>query len=354
MSRNRLNDIRPAAQSAYPESGDFRTGSPINGAYANRGPEGQQYGAGAYQNNTTAGATAGNPYARSGQAGAAAPQAYEMQTMPTQPVESMNDFYQRIGEVRTAIEQFNSNIDHIEGLHARSLTEIGDEQSAWNHRELEKASTETRILQNNIRDAIKKLEHTTSSMQAGPDNKSRVLQTNQTKKKMLETIKRFQRVEVEYKNKYRAQQRRQVEITNPNLTSEEIESIVDSDQGQQIFAEATMKTNRHGEARSALREVQERHQDIKKIEKTIAELAELFADMNVMMQEQAPMVETIAEQAQATKTDVQEGNKHIDKAVVSARAARKKKWICFWIVVVIIVAVALGVGLGIASSKGKL
>lgn len=323
---------------------DFRTGSPLNTPYGN----------GAYTEGPTAQA---NPYARAGagaNAAGASSQAYEMQSLPVQSTETMSEFYERIGEVRNAIEQFNTNINHIEGLHARSLTEIGDEQSAWNHRELEKASTETRILQNNIRDAIKKLEHTTGSMPAGPDNKARVVQTNQTKKKMLETVKRFQRVEVEYKNKYRQQQRRQVEITNPNLTPEQVESIVDSDQGQQIFAEVTLKSNRHGEARSALREVQERHQDIKKIEKTIAELAELFAEMNVMMQEQAPMVEQIERQAEATQADMQQGNKHVDNAIKSARSARKKKWICFWIAVIIVIALALGIGLGIASNQGKI
>ena len=40
-----------------------------------------------------------------------------------------------------------------------------------------------------------------------------------------------------------------------------------------------MNSNRYGEARSAYREVQERHEDIKRIERTIAELAQLFNDV---------------------------------------------------------------------------
>ena len=35
-----------------------------------------------------------------------------------------------------------------------------------------------------------------------------------------------------------------------------------------------------GEARSAYREVQERHEDIKRIEKTLTELAQLFNDVS--------------------------------------------------------------------------
>lgn len=40
-----------------------------------------------------------------------------------------------------------------------------------------------------------------------------------------------------------------------------------------------MNSNRYGESKAAYREVQERHKDILKIEKTITELAQLFNDV---------------------------------------------------------------------------
>lgn len=42
-----------------------------------------------------------------------------------------------------------------------------------------------------------------------------------------------------------------------------------------------MNSNRYGESRAAYREVQERHEDIKRIEQTLAELAQLFNDVSV-------------------------------------------------------------------------
>ena len=38
-------------------------------------------------------------------------------------------------------------------------------------------------------------------------------------------------------------------------------------------------SSRYGESRAAYREVQERHEDIRKIERTLAELAQLFSDV---------------------------------------------------------------------------
>lgn len=40
-----------------------------------------------------------------------------------------------------------------------------------------------------------------------------------------------------------------------------------------------MTSNRYGQAQSAYREVQERHEDIRRIERTLTELAQLFNDV---------------------------------------------------------------------------
>jgi Syntaxin len=84
----------------------------------------------------------------------------------------------------------------------------------------------------------------------------------------------------------------------PDATPEEVRAVVEDDQGGQIFSQAVrltlsfllfevfsdifyqlMNSNRYGESRAAYREVQERHEDIKRIERTIAELAQLFNDV---------------------------------------------------------------------------
>lgn len=43
-----------------------------------------------------------------------------------------------------------------------------------------------------------------------------------------------------------------------------------------------MNSNRYGESRAAYKEVQERHEDIKRIERTLGELAQLFNDVGTL------------------------------------------------------------------------
>jgi syntaxin 1B/2/3 len=97
-----------------------------------------------------------------------------------------------------------------------------------------------------------------------------------------------------------------------------------------------MTSTRHGEARSALREVQSRHQDIQKIERTITELAQLFNEMSIMIEVQETAIDNIEQKAQETETHVEGGLQATEQAVVSARAARRKKWWCLGIILLII------------------
>lgn len=83
-----------------------------------------------------------------------------------------------------------------------------------------------------------------------------------------------------------------------------------------------MQANRSGQAKAVLSEVQSRHDDIKKIEKTILELHQLFVDMQMMVEEQGETLKEIETHAETTVVDLEQGNKDIEKAIVSAKSTR--------------------------------
>ena len=64
----------------------------------------------------------------------------------------------------------------------------------------------------------------------------------------------------------------------PNATDQEVAEVVNGDQNVQIFAQAAMG-NRYAESQRAYREVQQRHEEIKRIERNLVELAQLFNDV---------------------------------------------------------------------------
>ena len=79
-------------------------------------------------------------------------------------------------------------------------------------------------------------------------------------------------------------------IVNPGATAEEVEQVVNSGSEVQVFAQATMGS-RFAQSQNVYSEVQKRHEDIKKIERTISELAQMMNDVsNITTQCFEPLV----------------------------------------------------------------
>lgn len=92
---------------------------------------------------------------------------------------------------------------------------------------------------------------------------------------------------------------RQYKIVKPDATEAEVRQAVENDDQGQVFSNAVrfprplqsvstqivgdiaqlLNSNRYGDARAAMREVQERHEDIRKIETTLTELMQMFNDV---------------------------------------------------------------------------
>ena len=100
--------------------------------------------------------------------------------------------------------------------------------------------------------------------------------------------------------------------------------------------------------------VQARHNEIKRIEETMMELANLFQDLDTMVVQQDPIIQNAEHQTEQTNENIGKGTEEVDKGIVHARRARRNKWICLGIVVVIIlIAIAIGVGVGLTQKSIK-
>ncbi|KZS99073.1 t-SNARE [Sistotremastrum niveocremeum HHB9708] len=244
-------------------------------------------------------------------------------------VDSMSAFYDEISSIQDSIRKFTDNIEKISDLHSRSLNNMDDQAAQRNVAQLDKLIESTSSLSNELKLRIKSLERQGGS---GRDGTIRKQQTGVVKQKFVEAIQQYQTVEQQYRQKYKQRMERQFKIVKPDATPEEVRAVVNDDQGGQIFSQALMSSNRYGESRAAYREVQERHEDIKKIERTLVELAQLFNDMSILVEQQDDQINTIEATTEHVEKDLEQGLNYTEKAVTSARAARKKRWICFFII----------------------
>lgn len=99
----------------------------------------------------------------------------------------------------------------------------------------------------------------------------------------MDLIQEYREVEKKSRDRYKARMERQYKIVKPDASEAEIKQAIETDQGSQVFANALTQSTRYADARNAYREVQERHEDIKKIAQTMTELQDLFNDMAMLV-----------------------------------------------------------------------
>ncbi|KAJ3839822.1 syntaxin [Lentinula raphanica] len=271
--------------------------------------------------------------------------------------DDMSSFYAEISSLQDSIRTFNENVSRIGELHSRSLNNTDDVAAQRNAAQLDELVADTSALSATLKRRIKALEKQAGS---GRDGQIRKQQTALVKSKFVEAIQNYQNVEQQYRTRYKQRMERQFKIVKPDASPEEVKAVVNDDSGGQIFSQALLNSNRYGESRAAYREVQERHEDIKRIEKTLGELAQLFNDastfsqmalpsMSVLVEQQDETIQNIETTAATVEKDTEAGLNYTEKAVVSARAARKKRWICFIITLIILAIIGIVVGIEVAQ-----
>ncbi|KAI0375029.1 t-SNARE [Pilatotrama ljubarskyi] len=264
----------------------------------------------------------------------------------------MTNFYNEVTSIQDGITQFSNNVSRIADLHSRTLNSTDEGASRQNEALLDELVGQTRQLSNELKDRIQALS--SYPVTRAQDQAIRKNQTSLLRQKFVEVLQNYQQVERDYRAKYRQRVERQFRIVKPDATPEEVAAVVnDTDgAGAQIFTQALSSSTRYGESRMAYREVQDRHNDIQKIERTLEELAQLFNDMSVLVAQQDEAIDQIQTMAGNVEADTAAGLQQTEKAVEHARSARRKRWICFGLFLAIIAILALVLGLYFGLRQG--
>lgn len=128
--------------------------------------------------------------------------------------------------------------------------------------------------------------------------------------------------------------RRQLKIVDNKITDEEVEKIVASGNAQSVISEALISEN----LQDTIRDIEERHHDIIKLERQVLEVYELFKDLAVLVDIQQEHLDVIENRVTSAKAYVEHGEKDLISAEKSQNKARRKK-MCMILTFVIIIVV---------------
>lgn len=262
----------------------------------------------------------------------------------------MSDFYAEVSSIQDGIAEFSANVARISELHSRSLNSTDESVSRQNAALLDDLGLQTRRLSTSLKERIQALD-----AKALPRPQDARVQKNQIgllRSKFVEVLQNYQTVERDYRARYRQRVERQFKIVKPDATQEEVNAVVDDvgGGGDQIFSQALSSSTRYGESRAAYREVQDRHEDIRRIERTLVEVAQLISDMDVLVTQQGETIDEAERKGQDIENDMNRGVQHTEKAVEHARSARRKRWYCFFLCLLILAIVGIVVGVTVGKN----
>lgn len=239
------------------------------------------------------------------------------------------------------VGQIEGNLNQLRMLQERSLNEA-DGAGSQTQRQLDSLSSETMAMYRALTDRVRKVKSSPEASQA-----RNTAQVNRVDRRLKTAINQYQQIESGFRQKSRDQLERQYRYVRPDADEREVRDAVDdaANGGGQIFQQALMQSDRRGQARAVLNAVQDRHEQMKKIEQQMIELAQLFQDMDTLIVQQEVQVAQIEQKAEEVVENLDKGNEEIVVAVETAKKTRKKKWICLGIVVAIVIIIAAAVAI---------
>ncbi|KAI8391001.1 t-SNARE [Radiomyces spectabilis] len=284
------------------------------------------------------------------------PGKYEMRPLlSTQTdVTSTEGFLNEISQIQENIRSINDNVQRIQ-TYQSAMLQTADASELQRHRvAVDELTEDTQRTMAHVKQKLKEIQPTSKHTDLAIHKN----QFASVTKSFMDAIERHRQVSLDFQRAESRQMERQIKIANPQATPQEIETaIAQAEQGRPaVFAQQLMQSmnneQRRYQAQETLDAVQERHEDIKRLAKSIQELSEMFNEMQYLLENQAHVLDTIEASSYDVVNHLEQGNQHVSNAIKSAKATRRKKWICFSIFAVIIIIVVIVVAVEVAPKSG--
>ncbi|XP_072299027.1 syntaxin-11b.1 [Eucyclogobius newberryi] len=135
----------------------------------------------------------------------------------------------------------------------------------------------------------------------------------------------YNEAEMSHRENIKGQIQRQMEIVGREVTGDQVEEMIEKGQWN-IFTDNVLSEGKT--ARSALSQIEKRHQELLDLENRIQGIHEVFLDIALLVEEQGPMLTSIQTNVQKTDEDIQVALVKLGRAKKHDRDNPFKKMFC--------------------------
>ena len=152
--------------------------------------------------------------------------------------------------------------------------------------------------------------------------------------KYLELMHKFQSTQQKNREAFKQNIARQIRIVKPDAQDEEVEQVIKDGITNVFTAQIALVSSQKNKAKDLMIDIQEQHNQVLKIEKSIYDLQQLFVDVKSLVQAQDLIINNIEANVNSTEMYTEKGIRQMRNAV-----KRQKKWRKFvlWTMFILIV-----------------
>lgn len=251
-------------------------------------------------------------------------------------------FLRKVKEIQEGLETLKKKVAELENKQKTVLgVALPDDNMK---RELQVIRDEIKVLAGQIHKKLKNLEpkKTDEDGRYIPIN-LRMQRTQHAvlSRNFVEVMGNCNTIQAQYRDRNVERIQRQLKITGSNVTDEQLESMLESGQTD-VFTQNILSDVKA--TKQALNEIETRHDEILKLERSIRDLHDMFQYLAMEVEAQGEMVNRIENNIINSTNYVEKAVAETAEAVTSQNKARKKKlWIalcCAILIVVIIIVLA--------------
>jgi syntaxin 1B/2/3 len=131
-------------------------------------------------------------------------------------------------------------------------------------------------------------------------------------------------------------------VTGEHADEDTIDTIIETGNSETFLQKAIQEQGR-GQVLETIREIQERHDAVKDIEKNLLELHQIFMDMATLVDAQGEQLNDIEQQVGKASSFIHRGTQQLQVAKNHQRGTRK--WCCIAVILVIILLLIVAIPL---------
>uniref|UniRef100_A0A452GPH4 t-SNARE coiled-coil homology domain-containing protein n=1 Tax=Gopherus agassizii TaxID=38772 RepID=A0A452GPH4_9SAUR len=236
--------------------------------------------------------------------------------------EPPDEFFQMARGIREALKTLEGKVKDLEKHQTTILATPLPEDSM--KRDLQRLREEIKGLAKDIRSRLKTIEP-----KKGEEDENRNAINTRMKRtqhgilsqQFLELINKCNTIQSQYRDRNVERIHRQLQITGGGVVSdEELEQMLESGQTE-VFVSNIMKDTRV--TKQALNEIETRHDEILKLERSIQELHDMFTYLATEVELQGEMIDRIEKNILDSQDYVKKGHNHLGSARENQQKARK-------------------------------